>query len=48
MGGDVVAAEEHRASFKEYEQKLKRKWEDCAAWEAEIITPLYRCFVQSK
>jgi len=41
-------AEEHRASFKEYEQKLKREWEDYAAWEAEIITPLYRCFAQSK
>lgn len=41
-------AEEHRASFKEYEQKLKNEWKDYAAWEAEIITPLYRCFAQSK
>ena len=41
-------AEEHRASFKEYEQKLKNEWKDYAAWETEIITPLYRCFAQSK
>ena len=41
-------AEEHRASFKEYEQKLKNEWKDYAAWEAEIITPSYRCFAQSK
>jgi len=41
-------AEEHRASFKEYEQKLKKEWKDYAVWKAEIITPLYRCFAESR